>query len=79
MSSKHRLIWLTPPMYGSREEHIESQGYECKYCHGAGGIVGERSSPDDNEWRICPVCEGGGRMDAEVTIKWKPNKTDDKQ
>lgn len=76
MSSKHRMIWLTPPVYGSKEERIESRGYECEYCHGQGGFAGERSSPDGSEWRVCPVCEGSGKMDAEVTIKWKPNKRD---
>lgn len=32
----------------------------------------------DSEWKICPVCEGSGKMDAEVTIKWKPSKTEKK-
>lgn len=68
MSSKHRMIWLTPPVYGSKEER------------GQGGFLGDRSSPNDSEWKICPVCEGSGKMDAEVTIKWKPNKREnDKQ
>lgn len=39
-------------------------------------FLGDRSSPNDSEWKICPVCEGSGKMDAEVTIKWKPNKRD---
>lgn len=76
MSSKHRMIWLMPPVYGSKEERIESRGYTCEYCHGQGGFLGDRSSPNDSEWKICPVCEGCGKMDAEVTIKWKPNKRD---
>lgn len=75
MSSKHRMIWLTPPVYGSKEERIESRGYTCEYCHGNGGFAGDRCSPNDSEWKVCPVCEGSGKMDAEVTIKWKPNKT----
>lgn len=25
MSSKHRIIWLTPPVYGSKEERIETE------------------------------------------------------
>ena len=59
-----------------KEERIESRGYTCEYCHGQGGFLGDRSSPNDSEWKICPVCEGSGKMDAEVTIKWKPNKRD---
>ena len=72
MSSKHRMIWLTPPVYGSKEERIESRGYTCEYCHGQGGFL------KDSEGKICPVCEGSGKMDAEVTIKWKPRKTEKK-
>lgn len=70
------MIWLTPPVYGSKEERIESRGYTCEYCHGQGGFLGDRNSPNDSEWKICPVCEGSGKMDAEVTIKWKPSKTE---
>lgn len=68
MSSKHRMIWLAPPVYGRKEERIESRGYTCEYCHGQGVFLGDRSSPNDSEWKICPVCEGSGKMDAEVTI-----------
>lgn len=41
-------------------------------------VLGNRSSPNDSEWKICPVCEGSGKMDAEVTIKWKPSKMEKK-
>lgn len=74
------MIFIEPPLYGGHEEHIESRGHTCRYCYGAGGFSGDRSSPNDSEWKICPVCEGSGKMDAEVTIKWKPNKREnDKQ
>lgn len=76
MSSHHRMIFLTPPVYGDKEERIESRGYECGYCHGRGGFTGDRTGPRENEWKICPVCGGSGKMDAEVTIKWKPSKQD---
>ncbi len=74
MSSKKQMIWLTPPLYQSKDERIESRNHECGYCHGTGGFWGERNSPSESEWKECPVCEGCGKMDAEVTIKWKPNK-----
>lgn len=44
----------------------------------SGRFLGDRNSPNDSEWKICPVCEGSGKMDAEVTIKWKPSKTEKK-
>ncbi len=74
MSSKQKIIILSPPLYESREEVVESRGHECGYCHGTGGFWGDRLSACADEWRECPVCEGCGKMDAEVTIKWKPNK-----
>lgn len=55
MSSKHRMIWLTPPVYGSKEERIESRGYTCEYCHGQGGFLGDRSSPNEanGKYALC--------------------------
>lgn len=80
MSSKNQMIFLEAPLYGGLEEHIVSRGHTCRYCHGQGGFLGDRSSPNGSEWKICPVCEGSGKMDAEVTIKWKPSKREnDKQ
>ena len=78
MSSKNQIIWLEAPLHGGVEERIESCGLRCLYCYGEGGFLGDRSSPNDSEWKICPVCEGSGKMDAEVTIKWKPSKTEKK-
>jgi len=59
MSSKKQMIWLTPPLYQSKYERIESRNHECGYCHGTGGFWGERNSPSESEWKECPVCEGG--------------------
>lgn len=72
MSSKQQMVWLTPPDYPSTEEHIESHGHKCEYCHGYGGFAGDEQR--GIAWRECPVCKGAGMMDAIVTIKWRPSK-----
>ena len=41
-------------------------------------LVDANKIRNGSEWKICPVCEGSGKMDAEVTIKWKPSKTEKK-
>ncbi len=74
MSSKHQFVWLSPPLYKAKAERIDSRNHVCSYCHGAGGFWGEKNGPKESEWKKCPVCEGCGKMDAEVTIEWKPNK-----
>ncbi len=79
MSSHRKLIFLSAPLYGEKREKIVSRGYECGYCHGAGGYWGARCSPHEGEWKPCPVCEGCGKLDAEVTIEWIPNKTINKK
>lgn len=77
MSCKRQMVWLTPPLYERTEERMESRGHECGYCHGHGGFAGDPRMGD--AWKECPVCKGCGKMDAEVTIKWKPNVEPNKQ
>lgn len=69
MSSKNQMIFLEPPLYGGLEEHIVSRGHTCRYCYGEGGFGGDPCRGE--EWTPCPVCKGSGKMEAEVTIKWK--------
>ena len=72
MSSKNQLMFLEPPLYGGLEEHIVSRGHRCLYCYGEGGFAGDTRLGE--RWKPCPVCKGSGKMDAEVTIKWKANE-----
>ena len=77
MSSKRHMIWLDPPAFASTEERFVSRKHECGYCRGRGGFTGDDRM--GGGWRECPVCKGCGRMDAEVSIKWKPSVEPDKQ
>lgn len=68
---------ITPPLFlneGGRMERLKSLGHKCSYCHGHGwfwGVEGlERVKVD------CPVCEGSGKLNAAITIEWKPAKSE---
>ena len=51
-------------------------GFECSNCHGSGWVLalGERNETVRN---TCPVCGGSGRLKAEVTTKWMPDKKEE--
>ncbi len=77
MSKLKHMVELTPPDYLSTEQRLTSPGMECGYCHGRGTFVYDDRWGDDVV-RICPVCRGEGRVDAEITIKWKPSNNTNK-
>jgi DnaJ-class molecular chaperone len=75
MSVKNDMIQITPPAHvgvGNLKEIIKSSGHTCGYCHGNGFLwneeLRERVKID------CPVCNGSGKLDAVITIEWKPSK-----
>lgn len=75
MSVKNDIIKVTPPVFvgdGNMKETITSNGHLCEYCHGNGffwsEILRERVKTD------CPVCKGSGKLNALITIEWKPSK-----
>ncbi len=72
MSELKRMVELTPPDYLSMEQRLTSRDMECGYCHGRGTFVYDDRYGDDVV-KICPMCQGQGRVDAEITIKWKPS------
>lgn len=75
MSKNNQFISVTPPMFlneGGRMESLCSSSHKCSYCHGNGWFWGE-----EQRERVkidCPVCKGSGKLDAVITIEWKPSK-----
>ena len=73
MSKNNQVITISPPMFigeGNQKESISSKGHRCSYCHGNGFFWGE-----EQRERVkvdCPVCKGSGKLDAVITIEWKP-------
>ena len=62
-------MWMQPD--GMAETFVLT-GYDCPRCHGSGEQWDV--SPADGQPRIasCPMCGGSGRLDAEVTVQWRP-------
>lgn len=73
MSRMKTVLELTPPDFAIREEHLLSAPMTCGYCHGQGFFAGYFSPYEDGHRIECPMCEGSGRVEAEVRIKWKPS------
>ena len=75
MSVKRDMIIVTPSETvgaGHMEETFASAGHRCGYCHGNGFFWGEEGcEPVKTD---CPVCRGSGKLDAVITIEWKPSK-----
>lgn len=75
MSVKNAIIKITPSEFvgvGNMKETITSNGHSCGYCHGKGFFWGEQQR--ERVKINCPVCNGSGKLDAVITIEWKPSK-----
>lgn len=73
MSKNKQFISITPPMFlneGGRMESLCSPGHKCSYCNGNGWFWGEQAG--ERVKVDCHVCSGSGRLDATITIEWKP-------
>lgn len=73
MSERNDIISVTPPGWvyeDNMKENITSRGHLCSYCHGNGFFWNEVMR--ERVKTACPVCRGSGRLDAEITITWKP-------
>lgn len=79
MSVKNEFIKVTPPAYigtGNMKETLASDGHPCDYCCGEGFFrEEEHGEPVKTD---CPVCRGSGKLDAAITIEWKPSKKSSK-
>lgn len=78
MSKEQRMIEIAPGKMspGSRmTETMESRGHQCPYCQG-NGYHWQEDTWQERYKKPCTVCEGSGRLDAEVMISWKAGKRD---
>lgn len=75
MSVKNDMIQITPPAFvgvGNMKETIISNGHTCGYCYGSGFFW--RDEMRERVKTPCPVCNGSGKLDAVITVNWKPSK-----
>ena len=74
MSAKSDIIKVTPSEFigvGNMKETITCNGHLCEHCHGNGFFWGEQQR--ERVKIDCPVCNGSGKLDAVITIEWKPS------
>jgi DnaJ-class molecular chaperone len=73
MSDLIKTLTITPPAFSqgrSNSEVFISSGHECTYCSGNGHFAPQKTGYDEYESRMCPVCNGRGRMTARIVIGW---------
>lgn len=71
------VIEVFPPVlteFTKRNETFISPGHTCPYCNGDGKVCGPQINVYQYEPVNCPVCEGAGRLQAEIVIKWSTDK-----
>lgn len=62
-------MWMQPD--GMTETFILT-GYDCPRCWG-NGWYSAVSATDGHAVKVpCPLCGGTGRLDAEVSVQWRP-------
>lgn len=75
MSVKNDIIKITPPALigvDNMKETIISSGHPCYYCSDSGFFLEKQQRKRVK--KDCPVCNGSGKLDAVITIEWKPSK-----
>lgn len=74
MSKERRIIEITPGKLspgGRMTEVIESKDFKCPYCQG-NGYHWQEDEYQEPYKKDCLICEGSGKLDAEVRVEWKP-------
>jgi hypothetical protein len=75
MSQQQQILLIMPTALASLEK-FTYRGYECNHCAGrgyydhSGWMEKFKQNPDDPDWTSCKICNGTGRLIAEVTVKW---------
>lgn len=75
MSKNKQFISITPPIFVNESggmESLNSPGHKCSLCRGNGWSWGEEER--ERVKITCPACKGSGKLDAIITIEWKPAK-----
>lgn len=52
---------------------MRSEGHVCSHCHGNGYSWQLPDCEKDSVKETCPVCDGSGKLDAVITIEWRPS------
>jgi DnaJ-class molecular chaperone len=71
------VLEIYPPVlttFTKRNETFTSGGHTCPYCNGKGQVCGRQTGPGEYGMDSCPVCGGTGSLQAEINIRWTPEK-----
>lgn len=71
MTSVKTMLELRSPKLKRKEETTTVEGLKCNYCEGNGWFWGTDELGEDTKVP-CPMCQGSGKLNAEITIRWKP-------
>lgn len=73
MSHECSMIIVSAPHLKTSHEELRVRGLKCGYCQGNGHFWGEDKYGQYIQ-TPCPICKGSGKVDAEITIDYKPIK-----
>lgn len=73
MSEQKHIIDVVPPEFEQIRETYKFSNYKCPKCNGRGHFSTEQVGYDTFLTPECDYCEGAGKVEAEVTIKWSPD------
>lgn len=71
MSVQKSILIIEPPLHQEVREVKHFKDYTCPVCNGQGGFP-EQTGPDQYKTNPCDYCCGAGKVNAEVTVNWKP-------
>ena len=67
------IMEVEAPTIKVDDEKRTVEGLRCNYCWGNGWFWNTDEYGEDFK-DPCPMCGGLGKLNAEITIKWKPWK-----
>lgn len=74
MSTQKHIIEIAPLEYRTEHERITFRNFTCPLCNGRGGYTVYEGR--DRNVEPCDLCDGTGKLRAEVLIHWKPDYGD---
>lgn len=76
MSIIKEIISITPPdaltWESNRVEVLKSNIHLCPVCYGTKGKYYNEHDLKGERWEECSMCKGKGKIQADISVSWKP-------